>query len=144
MLSTAVYPLLLILSLLSQTTRAIERSFFEDNPTLLYSLFAPQGHINLSLPEPIAFSDQVSSQQAFFIFRRLHRTFSTFEFYADSGLPILARDNGLIFKARWSFRNKTNNNQYVLQVFFYLSMDSHPPGRGLSLWKITDIRADRL
>lgn len=144
MLSTAVYPLLLILSLLSQTTRVIERSFFEDNPVLLYSLLAPQGYVNLSLPEPIAFSDQVSSQQALFIFRRLHRTFSTFEFYADSDFPILARDNGLIFKARWSFRNKTNNNQYVLQVFFYLSMDRQTPELRGSLWKITDIRADRL
>jgi hypothetical protein len=142
--STAVYPLLLILSLISQTTRAIERSFFEDRPALLYTLFADRGHVNLSLPEPISFSDQVSSEQAFFIFRRFHRTFSTFEFYADSEFPVLARDDGFIFKARWSFRNKANNDQYVFQVFFYLSMDKGPLGDGRSLWKITDIRAERL
>ena len=144
MLSTAVYPLLLILSLISQTTRAIERSFFEDRPALLFSLFTNRGHVNLSLPEPISFSDQVSPEQAFFVFRRLHRTFSTFEFYADSETPILARDNGFIFKARWSFRNTANNDQYVFQVFFYLAMGSGPPGAGQSLWKITDIRAERL
>jgi hypothetical protein len=143
-LSTAVYPLLLILSLLSQTTRAIERSFFEDRPTLLYTLLAERGEVSLSLPEPISFSDQVSSEQAFFVFRRLNRTYSTFEFYADSEFPILARDRGFIFKARWSFRNKANNDQFVFQVFFYLSLDKRPPGEGRSLWKITDIRAERL
>jgi hypothetical protein len=143
-LSTAVYPLLLIFSLLSQTTRAIERSFFEDRPDLLYMLFSDGGHVNLSLPEPISFSDQVSSQQAFFVFRRLHRTYSTFEFYADSEFPILAWERGFIFKARWSFRNKANSDQYVFQVFFYLSLDKRPPGEGRSLWKITDIRAERL
>lgn len=143
MLQSAVYPLLLIISLLSQTTRAIERAFFEDNPALLYSLLAQRGPVNLSLPEPISFSDQVSSEQAFFIFRRIHRTFSTFEFFADPEFPILARDDGLIFKARWSFRNKTNNNQYVLQVFFHLLLENPPPGDGRSLWKISDIRADR-
>jgi hypothetical protein len=143
-LSTAVYPLLLILSLISQTTRAIERSFFEDRPALLYALFADQGHVNLSLPEPISFSDQVSSEQAIFVFRRLYRTYATFEFYADSEFPILARDNGFIFKARWSFRNRANNNQYVFQVFFYLSKAQGAAGDGRSLWKVTDIRAERL
>ncbi|OGD21927.1 MAG: hypothetical protein A2W03_11140 [Candidatus Aminicenantes bacterium RBG_16_63_16] len=144
MLSTAVYPLLLILSLLSQTTRAIERAFFEDRPALLYTLLTDRGHVNLTFPEPISFSDQVSSEQAFFVFRRLHRTFSTFEFYADAEFPILARDKGFIFKARWSFRNRANNDQYVFQVFFYLSADSRPQGDGRPLWKITDIRAERL
>jgi hypothetical protein len=143
-LSTAVYPLLLILSLLSQTTRAIERSFFQDEPAVLYALLAPRGHVNISLPEPISFSDQISSEQAFFFFRRLYRTYSTFEFYADSYLPILASERSFIFKARWSFRDKTNNDQYVLQVFFYLTADPRPPGDGSSLWKIAEIRAERL
>ncbi len=144
MLSTAVYPLLLILSLLSQTTRAIERSFFEDRPDLLFTLFTDRGHVNLSLPEPISFSDQVSPEQAFFIFRRLHRAYSTFEFYADSESPILARDEGFIFKARWSFRNTASNDQYVFRVFFHLTAGKRLPGADRSPWKITDIRAERL
>jgi hypothetical protein len=143
-LSTAVYPLLLILSLLSQTTRAIERSFFQDDPSVLYALLTQRGHVNLSLPEPISFSDQVSSEQAFFFFRRLYRTYSTFEFYADSYLPILAHERSFIFKARWSFRNKTNNDQYVFQVFFYLTAELRSPGDGLSIWRITEIRAEKL
>jgi hypothetical protein len=143
-LSTAVYPLLLILSLLSQTTRTIERSFFEDRPELLHSVFTEGGRINISLPEPISFSDQVSSDQAFFVFRRLRRTYATFEFYADSESPILARAQGIIFKARWSFRNTASNDQYVFQVFFHLKPARRPPGAGRSLWQITDIRAERL
>jgi hypothetical protein len=143
-LSTAVYPLLLILSLLSQTTRAIERSFFQDEPGVLYSLLTHRGHINISLPEPISFSDQVSSEQAYFFFRRLYRTFSTFEFYADTDLPILAQERSFIFKARWSFRDITNNDQYVLQVFFYLTGEPGPPGEGRFFWKIREIRAEKL
>lgn len=144
MLSTAAYPLFLILSLLAQTTRAIERSFFEDRPALLYSLLAESGHLNLSLPEPISFSDQVSPEQAFFIFRRLHRSYATFEFYADPDAPLLARDDGFIFKARWSFRNKASNDQFVFQAFFHLSAVARPPGPGRFVWRITDIRAERL
>jgi hypothetical protein len=143
-LSTAVYPLLLILSLLSQTTRAIERSFFQDDPAVLHSLLTSRGHVNLSLPEPVSFSDQVSSEQAFFFFRRLYRTYATFEFYADAELPILIHERNMIFKARWSFRNKANNDQYVFQVFFCLAAEPGPPGDGRSLWKITEIRAEKL
>ena len=116
--SIAVYPLLLILSLLSQTTRAIERSFFQNSPAVLHSLLTQRGHINISLPEPFSFSDQISSEQAFFFFRKLYRTYATFEFYADAELPILIHERSTIFKARWSFRDKANNDQYVLQVFF--------------------------
>ena len=144
MLSTAVYPLLLILSLLSQTTRAIERSFFQDDPAVLRSLLTDRGHINLSLPEPVSFSDQVSSEQACFFFRRLYRTYATFEFYADAEMPILMQERSMILKARWSFRNRSNNDQYVLQVFFYLTAEAGPPGEGRSLWKITEIRAEKL
>ena len=144
MLSTAVYPLLLILSLLSQTTRAIERSFFQDDPAVLYSLITHRDHVNISLPEPVFFSDQMSSEQAFFFFRRLYRAFSTFEFYPDTELPILAQDRSFIFKARWSFRNRTSNDQHVLQVFFYLTGEPGPPADGRFYWKITEIRAEKL
>jgi len=142
--STAAYSLVLILSLLSQTTRAIERSFFEDRPALLYSLITESGHLNLSLPDPISFSDQVSPEQAFFIFRRLHRSYATFEFYADSEAPILASHDGFIFKARWSFRDKASGDQFVFQAFFHLAAVRRPPGPGGFVWRITDVRAERL
>lgn len=140
-----ILPLLLTLSLISQTTRTIEKAFFQDDPQLLFSLLSAQGHINISLPEPISFSDQMSPEQAFFFFRQIYATYSTFEFYGDSDLPVLAKGGSFIFKARWSFKNKRNNNQYVLQAFFRLIREQPPPRGGpLIPWRITEIKAETL
>jgi len=131
-----ILPLFLTLSLFSQTTKSIERAFFQNDPKLLYALLSTRNQINISLPEPIFFSDQVSSEQTLFLFRQISTTFQTFEFYADSEIPVLAKKNSFIFKSRWSFKNKKNNNQYVLQVFFYLVNEGD--------WKITEIKAEKL
>jgi len=143
--SIGVFPLLLTLSLLSQTTRSIEKAFFQDDPALLYSLLSTQGHVHISLPEPVSFSDQMSPQQAYFFFRRVYSTYSTFEFYADSELPVLAKAQSFIFKARWSFKNKKNDNQHVFQVFFHLSREGPPAGGSQPFpWRITEIKAESL
>jgi hypothetical protein len=134
--SVGILPLFLTLSLFSQTTKSIERAFFQNDPKLLYALLSTRNQINISLPEPIFFSDQVSSEQTLFLFRQIWTTFQTFEFYADSQIPVLAKKNSFIFKSRWSFKNKKNNNQYVLQVFFYLVNERD--------WKITEIKAEKL
>ena len=136
MVSVGALPILLTLSLFSPTEKSIERAFFQNDAKLLYALVSPRNQVNISLPEPISFSDQVSSEQAFFLFRQIYSTFLTFEFYADIELPVIAKKNGLIFKARWSFKNRKSNNQYVLQVFFYLVKDAG--------WKITEIKAEKL
>ena len=144
-MSIGIFPLLLTLSLLSQTTRSIEKAFFQDDPRLLYSLLSTQGHVHISLPEPISFSDQISPQQAFFFFRRVYATYSTFEFYADSELPVLAKAESFIFRARWSFKNKKNDNQHVFQVFFHLTRERPPDGGNPLLpWRITEIKAESL
>lgn len=145
MASIGILPFLLTLSLISQTTRTIEKAFFQDDPQLLFALLSTQGHINISLPEPISFSDQMSPEQAYFFFRQIYATYSTFEFYGDSELPVLAKGGSFIFKARWSFKNKRNNNQYVLQAFFRLIREQ-PPRRGSPLlpWRITEIKAETL
>jgi hypothetical protein len=142
---TGIFPLLLTLSLLSQTTRGIEKAFFQDDPQLLYSLLSTQGHVHISFPDPISFSDQISPQQAFFFFRQIYATYSTFEFYADSELPVLAKEKSFIFKARWSFKNKKNDDQHVFQVFFHLIREK-PPDRGKpqSPWRISEIKAESL
>ncbi|MGB7296862.1 MAG: hypothetical protein WBC70_14850 [Candidatus Aminicenantales bacterium] len=139
-----ILPVLLTLSLLSQTTRTIEKAFFQDDPQLLFSLFSSRGHIHISLPEPISFSDQMSPEQAYLFFRQVCATYSTFEFYADSDRPVLAKGNSFIFKARWSFKNKKTSNQYVLLAFFRLTRE--PPRRGspLTPWRITEIKAETL
>jgi hypothetical protein len=143
--SIGVLPFLLTLSLISQTTRTIEKAFFQDDPQLLFGLLSSQGHINISLPEPISFSDQMSPEQAYFFFRQIYATYSTFEFYGDSEHPLLVKGGSFIFKARWSFKNKRNNNQYVLQAFFRLIREQ-PPRRGSPLlpWRITEIKAETL
>ena len=106
MASIGIFSFVLTLSLLSQTTRSIEKAFFQDDPRLLYTLLSSQGHIHISLPDPISFSDQMSPEQAYFFFRQVYATYSTFEFYADSELPVLAKEKSFIFKARWSFKNR--------------------------------------
>ena len=136
-----VFPILLTLALFSQTAKNIERAFFQNDSGLLYSLFTSRQHLNISLPEPISFADHLSSEQAHFLFRKIYSAFATFEFYADSELPVFAGEKSLIFKSRWSFKNRKNNNQYVFQVFFYLvnEKENSPDN-----WRITEIKAEKL
>jgi hypothetical protein len=136
-----VFPLLLTLALFSQTTKNIERAFFQNDPGLLYSLFTSKQHLTISLPEPISLADHFSSEQAYFLFRKIYSDFSTFEFYADSELPFVGGGKSFIFKSRWSFKNKRNNNQYVFQVFFYLVNEKN---NSLDQWRITEIKAEKL
>ncbi len=144
MASIGVLPFILTLSLISQTTRTIEKAFFQDDPRLLSSLFSTQTHIHISLPEPISFSDQMSPEQALLFFRQLYATYSTFEFYGDSDRPLLVKQGSFIFKARWSFRNKNTNNQYVLQAFFRLVREPPRQGSPPIPWRITEIKAETL
>jgi hypothetical protein len=143
--SVGLLPLLLTLSLFSQTTKSIERAFFQNDPELLYSVLSARDHINISLPDPISFSDQVSSEQALFLFRQINITYQTFEFYVDTELPFFGGKNSTIFKARWSFKNTRNNNLYVFQVFFYLVNEIKTNAESpRNLWKIVEIKAEKL
>jgi hypothetical protein len=143
--SLGVLPLLLSVSLISQTARTIERAFFQDDPSILYTLLSTKSRINVSLPEPISFSNLLSREQTYFLFRRISGAYSTFEFYADLDQPVLLKERSCIFKARWSLRNNKNFNQEVLQVFFYLSLEKEPRDRrAQAVWKIAEIRAERL
>lgn len=119
------------------TTQNIEKSFLQNNPRMLYSQFSSQKPINISFPQPISFSDQISNQQAYFFFKTIFSTYSTFEFYSERKITFSGKKD-YILKARWSFKNRKNNNQYVFHLFFYLSQNSNAPD---NLWKITEIRA---
>ncbi len=111
---------------------------------MLYSLLPPQSHINISLPEPISFSDQVSNQQAYFLFRKIFSSYITFEFYSENP-PTSIEGMSAIIKARWSFRDKKNQNQYVFNIFFYLiKQPSSTEGRSDEVWKVTEIRAAKI
>jgi hypothetical protein len=130
--------------LISPTTQNIERAFLENNPKLLFETFSTESHINISLPEPITFSDQLSNHQAFFLFKKIFSTYSTFEFYSERQRSE-PDNNSFIFKARWSFRDKKNNNQYVYHIYFHLLKDENPVNETSSeIWRITEIRAEKI
>lgn len=145
--------LTILVSLLPTTTQDIEKAFLQNNPKILYSLFSAKSSINISLPEPISFSDQLSNQQAYFLFRKIFSAFTTFEFYSEKELPSDLENQNFIFKARWSFRDNKNNDQYVIHVFFYLIKEKNSdPSFRQSLknenskitWKITEIKAGKI
>lgn len=145
--------LTVLVSLLPATTQDIEKAFLQNNPKILYSLFSAKSSINISLPEPISFSDQLSNQQAYFLFRKIFSAFTTFEFYSEKELPSDLENQNFIFKARWSFRDNKNNNQYVIHIFFYLieEKSSATPFRknlknenSKKIWKIIEIKAEKI
>jgi len=127
--------------LLSTSAQNIEKAFLQNNPKILYPQFSSKSHINISLPEPISFSDQLSNQQAYFLFKKIFNSFSTFEFYSEKQ-SLSSEEEAFILKARWSFKNKKNNNQYVFHIFFYL-LKEHDQKHG-NLWKITEIKAEKI
>jgi len=128
---------------LSTTTQNIEKSFLQENPQILLSLFPQDSHINISLPEPISFSDYISSQQAYFLFRKIFTSYATFEFYSERQ-PYDKLKKTVIVKASWSFRDRRNDTQYVYHIFFYLIYEKSRGGSpSAASWKITEIRAVR-
>jgi len=140
-------------SFLSTTTKNIENSFLQNSPQILYSLFSHKSHVNISFPEPISFSDQLTNQQAYFLFQKIFSTYTTFEFYSESDIPLFIERERYIFKARWSFRNKKNNDLFVFHIFFYLKQAEFQEIRASpnlskinsvkEIWKITEIRAEK-
>ena len=142
-----------LVSLLPATTQEIEKAFLQNNPRILYSLFSAKSSINISLPEPISFSDQLSNQQAYFLFQKIFSAFTTFEFYSEKELPSELENQYFIFKARWSFRDNKNNNQYVIHIFFYLIKEKSSASlirqslkneNSKNTWKIIEIKAEKI
>ncbi len=138
------YLLVCLLSLLAAgpgpTTRDIERAFLQNNPQLLYANLSGRRRINVSLPDPIFFSDQLSSQQTHFLFKDIFRSYTTFEFYSEQNA--VGTENGFpIYRARWSFRDRKNGDQFLFYVFFFLEQEPLPGGRA---WKIIEIKAKKI
>lgn len=125
----------------SPPTENIEMSFLQNNPKMLYQWFSSRSSINISLPDPISFSDQLSHQQAYFLWKNIFASYLTFEFYSEEEYSLSSEKNNLILKTRWSFKNKKTNNQYVFHVFFYLTKTAMPLETS---WKITEIKAEKI
>ncbi|MFO7980012.1 MAG: hypothetical protein R6V00_04150 [Candidatus Aminicenantes bacterium] len=121
----------------------IQRAFLQNNPHSLYSLFPNGYHVNFSFPEPISFSDQLTDQQAYFLFQKIFSDYLTFEFYSLSEARELQNRN-YIYKARWSFKDKNNNNQYVFHLFFLLIESEKGTKNKPGKWNIIEIKAERI
>ena len=131
--------LTLLFSVISTTTQNIEKSFLQNNPKILYSLFSSKSSVSISLPDPISFSDQVTNQQAYFFFRKTFTSFSTSEFYAEEEPPTLPEEQYFIFKAKWSFTDKKNNKRHVFRIFFFLIDEDLK-----NTWRIIEIKAEKI
>ena len=137
-----------LLAVLPPVTKDIQRAWLRNSASELLNIFSRTAALNVSLPEPVLFSDQVSHEQAYFLFERIFSTYKTFEFIPEAGLSMSPEGRSCILKARWSFRNTRNNSPYLFVVFFYLIPDPGPPGsRGTPStlpWRISEIKAERL
>ena len=129
---------------LTNTTQTIEKTFLQNNPKLLIHLLSTRNRVNISLPDPLVFSDQLSAQQTYFLLKDIFSTYSTFEFYSEA-IPSNPPQDTIIFRSRWSFRHKRNKNQYVFHVFFLLVKEEDRQSMNpSSQWKITEIKAQTL
>lgn len=138
---TTVFALLTAPS--APVSNKIQRAFLQNNPRMLYSLFPSGYHVNFSFPEPISFSDQLTDQQAYFLFQKIFSDYLTFEFYSLSETGEL-QNGSHIYKTRWSFKDKKNNNQYVFHVFFLLKKPKKETKNKPGKWKILEIKAERI
>ncbi|MHB8095295.1 MAG: hypothetical protein ACYDH0_10170 [Candidatus Aminicenantales bacterium] len=146
--SIGVVAVSLLFSLFAPVTGRIERAFVRNDAGTLHAILSRTTALNISLPEPIGFSDQLSHEQAFFLMDRMFSRFKTFEFESEGRLSSLPGRKGCILKSRWSFRDVKNNGQYVFLVFFYLIPESSASGLPVrperAAWKILEIKAERL
>lgn len=129
------------LSFPSSFTADIERAFLQNDARWLLVRLPADRPVSIALPEPISFSDQISREQAYFLFRNIFRSYATFEFFPEPNVYASPRGDRGIFKARWSFLD-ASEKQFVFEAYFHVQ--SRPDGRGGVVWEITEIKADRL
>ena len=140
----------IVVSLVSITSQDIEKAFLQNSARRLQALVEADSRLTVYLPDPLSFSDQVSPEQAFFIFQRIFRRYVTREFLIESGFYQAEPGGPLVVKARWSFADTNNNDRFVLRVFFLLDREASrpaaPPGRVRDgpVWKIVEIKAEKI
>jgi hypothetical protein len=134
--------LVLTLSLLHSFTKEIQNAFLGNDPKVLRSLFAEGSFVQISLPSPIGFSDQVSDQQAYFLFAQIFANYKTSGFYPEGDVLRSLDRRAFIYKARWEFLT-SNRTPAAFWILFYVR--GRPvAAKGRGFWKITQIRADRI
>jgi hypothetical protein len=133
----------LSLTLLTLTSRNIEKAFLQNDAAILAALCQPDSAIQVSLPEPIGFSDVLSPGQVRVFFEQLFARFPTFEFFIESPLPLFLPGDRWFIRARWSFLEKKSLQQYVFRIYFQVKMMEGFPNRGVE-WRIIEIRAEKI
>jgi hypothetical protein len=125
------FSVLLISSLVAfaAVTRDITEAWAA-NDVRRHQTLSPAAGLHVSLPGPIAFSDRVSREQAYFLFERIFAVHGTYEFVPEPDLTIVPGKPGFIFKARWSFRDRRNGTIPVPS--FFMSVSAGPPTDGRS------------
>ena len=147
MITLTTLALAALLAVPTPTARSIEQAFLRNSADLLAPSFPSGGTVLISLPDPISFSDQVSSEQAILLFRRFFSVYKTTEFFVDPEVSFLPGKPGRIIKTRrWSFRNVRTGLVSPIRMYFYVAPD--PPGSGREgsppSWKIFEIRAEKI
>ncbi len=140
----ASFLLISIIQVSSVSTQDIEKAFLQNDAKTLYQLIPENYFINISLPEPISFSDQVSNQQAYFLFKKIFSSYLTFEFYSMDRFSVFSEKKSFIFKGRWSFQDRKNNNKYVFHIFFYMKSFERKNENKEDYLKIVEIKAERI
>lgn len=135
-----------LFSLLTAAAVDVESSFLQNRPDLLLKHLSPSARLSLTLPEPVGFSDQLSSQQSYFFFQDILARFLTQEFYPESGLPPALHASSLIFKARWAFLDRRTGEKHAFRLFLLFRVEPPPPRRAArsNPWVITEIKAEKI
>ena len=85
MVNISVFILSFLSLTLNNAAQGIEKAFLQNDPAFLYALLDADSYINVSLPDPISFSDQLSNEQAFYLFRKVRRFhYPIFPYFAYS------------------------------------------------------------
>jgi hypothetical protein len=124
----------------------VEQAFLKNSARELFVLFPEAGNVNISLPEPFSFSDELSNEQAYFLIQRIFSYYRTLEFVWETGETWdPGRPRGIL-KARWCFRDVRNNFPSVYALFFFVSGEGIPRGAPGTEggWNILEIKAERL
>lgn len=140
----------IVLSLVSIPAQNIEKSFLLNDVRQLHSQLSHETRLSIYLPEPLSFSDQVSDEQAFFLFQRIFRRYVTLEFIPEQRIFQAQPQGPIIIKARWFFTDAVNNNRYALRIYFLLQPETAAAvtrpdlRRTPSPWRIIEIKAEKI
>jgi hypothetical protein len=144
--TTAALALLLFNLFPQPSFTPLEQAFLANSADGLGQLFATEGAVQLSLPEPISFYDFISAGQARLLFSRVFSVSRTLEFYVDPRLTTFPGRPGGIIRARWSFRAARTGEERVMRLSFYvIPTIVRRGGRGFELgMRIVELRGESL